>query len=270
MTVPNFEATVTVTEASEWDFSDVELFAACVEALKAERPDLITQPASFRYRTSIPRQVGLSGSSALIIAAMRALATRRNTRWDRVALARIALAVETDILGWAAGPQDRVVQSYEGLLDMDFARPWNPASYVAQDLALLPPLFVAWNQQMGQPSAVEHSRVRERWLAGDPAVIEAMTAFAQLATTGRASLDDRTAASAWPSLLEEAFELRSRIWNITSVDTALVETGMALGAGVAFAGSGGAVVGCPRDANCLDKLARAYDTIGAGFLVLSS
>jgi len=95
-----------------------------------------------------------------------------------------------------------------------------------------------------------------------------MIRFAELAAAGRRSLDDGTAAQRWPALLNQAFELRSSIWNITPIDRQLVDTGQAIGAGVAFAGSGGAVVGATTNVAALADAARAYDTAGAGFLVL--
>ena len=75
------------------------------------------------FESDIPLQVGLAGSSAIVVAALRVLC-----RWWRVELppdelAELALRAESELLGIAAGPQDRVVQSYQGLLDMDFAPP---------------------------------------------------------------------------------------------------------------------------------------------------
>ena len=75
-----------------------------------------------RYRTTIPREVGLAGSSAIVIATLRALAGLAGPPIDPELLPALALSVETDELGIAAGLQDRVVQTYGGLVFMDFAR----------------------------------------------------------------------------------------------------------------------------------------------------
>lgn len=269
MTLPAFEAQVRLAPADDWRFANIELLHATVEALASRHPEMVEQPGGFSVTTSIPRQVGLSGSSAIIIAALRTLAERCGHQWDLVELAKIALEVETEVLGWTAGPQDRVVQAYEGLLDMDFSHAWDASGYERLDATRLPPMFVAWNQTMGEPSSVAHTNVRERWEAGDENVTQTMKRFAELATEGRDALDNGSASSVWPRLMAEAFELRSGIWPITSIDRTLVETGQALGAGVAFAGSGGAVVGSVCDQQELDALARAYETIGAGFLALA-
>jgi len=269
MTLPQFSATVTLEPADQWQFAASQLLRATVTQLQATHPQLVGAPAALSFSTTVPRQVGLAGSSAIVIAALRALGAGNGFEWDPIDLARTALHVETEQLGWTAGPQDRVVQAYQGLVDMDFAEPWQADRYTPLDPAALPPLFVAWNQTMGESSDVAHSQVRERWVAGDQQVHDAMEAFAQLATEGRRALDNNTATQDWPDLVDQAYELRSSIWNITAIDTALVETGRSHGAGVAFAGSGGAVIGCPRNPAHMDALAFAYQKLGAGFLDLT-
>ncbi len=67
------------------------------------------------WRTTIPRGVGLGGSSAIVIATIRALCQLHGVALTATELAGFALAVETDELGIAAGLQDRVAQSYDGL-----------------------------------------------------------------------------------------------------------------------------------------------------------
>jgi glucuronokinase len=77
---------------------------------------------SIRYESSIPRQVGLAGSSAIIVATLRCLMEFYGIDIPREVQASLALSVETEELGIAAGLQDRVIQVYEGLVYMDFAR----------------------------------------------------------------------------------------------------------------------------------------------------
>ena len=268
MTVPGFAATARVEPSPVWSLGQSELLEATVKALVTRRPELVESPAVLSFETTIPRQVGLAGSSAIVIAVLRALAARFGSPWDAVELARVALEVETEVLGWAAGPQDRVVQSIGGLVDMDFESPWRVECYEQLDSARLPPLFLAWDRSIGQASHVAHSNVRDRWLAGDTQVVEVMGRFAELAVEARRAIDDQTAADLWPTLLGEAFALRSQIWQITDRDKILVATGQSLGAGVAFAGSGGSVVGAIADHGELVSLARRYEAIGAGFRVL--
>lgn len=82
-------------------------------------------------------QVGLAGSSAILTAALRAVLRfygfgaedkAAAIGLSRDVLPAFVLGVESDELGIAAGLQDRVVQSYEGAVHMDFA----PALLAAQ------------------------------------------------------------------------------------------------------------------------------------------
>ena len=106
----------------------------------------------FVVTTDIPRQAGLAGSSALITAALRALAERTGVSLPPQELALLAWEAETEELGIEAGPQDRVAQAHGGLIDMDFSDAWAPDSFRYLDAALLPPMLVAWNPGPGAPS----------------------------------------------------------------------------------------------------------------------
>src|SRR5205823_7175352 len=71
---------------------------------------------SVRYHSNIPRQVGLAGSSAIIVATLRCLMDFYGVTIAREVQPSLALAVETEELGITAGLQDRVAQVYEGLV----------------------------------------------------------------------------------------------------------------------------------------------------------
>jgi glucuronokinase len=66
-------------------------------------------------------RLGMGGSSAIITAALRALAQYFRMTIDPAIQANIALETETKELGVPAGLQDRVIQAYEGLVFMDFS-----------------------------------------------------------------------------------------------------------------------------------------------------
>ena len=76
---------------------------------------------SIRYESNIPRQVGLAGSSAIIVATLRALMEFYDVDIPLHVQPSLALSVEKNELGIVAGLQDRVIQVYEGLVYMDFA-----------------------------------------------------------------------------------------------------------------------------------------------------
>ena len=65
---------------------------------------------SVRYQTTIPRQVGLAGSSALIVATLRCLMEFFEIEIPIEAQPTFVLNVEQEELGITAGLQDRVIQ----------------------------------------------------------------------------------------------------------------------------------------------------------------
>src|SRR4051794_34718214 len=131
------------------------------------------------WSTTIPREVGLAGSSAIVIAVLRALLDAAGEALAPGELAREALAAETEELGIAAGLQDRLVQAHEALLVMDFAA----GSVEVLDPALLPPLYVAWHPEAAGPSGAIHAALRER-----PGLADAMAELAGHAARARDAL----------------------------------------------------------------------------------
>ncbi|MFT5290178.1 MAG: glucuronokinase [Planctomycetota bacterium] len=218
--------------------------------------------------TTIPRQVGLSGSSALVIASLRAFGAHFQVGISPIALAAMALAVEVDDLGLSAGPQDRVVQSFEGLVSMDFSGPHREEAYVPLEPFLLPALFIAWTPKTGVPSSTAHREVRERWDRGDPEVRQAISAFAPLAVAGVEALE-RGDAKALADLLDQNFAARRAIWPLAQSDLDLVALAHKHNTGAKLAGSGGAIVGVLRDNDSerLTHIAAAYRSAGYAFLV---
>jgi len=93
----------------------------------------------------------------------------------------MALAVETEDLGIAAGPQDRYAQAHEGLVLMDFA---GAAPQVTRlDTALLPALFLAWRTD-AKSYVVLADRDRDDGGAVDPVEVTAAADEIVLRVTG--------------------------------------------------------------------------------------
>jgi glucuronokinase len=245
-----------------------QLLAAALRRLSVAAPDRVA-PASrpFRLETStdIPRQVGLAGSSALVIAALRALAGWFEVPLDPFALSELALAAEALELGTVAGPQDRVLQAYGGLLHMDFREPREPGRYRRLDPASLPQVFLAWDPAPGESSGAVHSDVRARFEAGDVGVRAAIGTFPGLADEGLERLRAGEGA-ALAGLLDSAFETRACLFAIAPGDRERVAIARDHAAGASLCGSGGAVVGVPRDARSLEALRAAYEAAGHRFL----
>lgn len=218
-------------------------------------------------RCDVPFQSGLSGSSAIVLAALVALARHHGVALAPTRLAELAWLVETRELGLLAGPMDRLAQAHGGLVWMDCARAFDgtgPEPVVALDPALLPPLVVAWHREPGEPSGSVHAPVHERWRRGDPEVRAAMEELAGLADAGREALE-RGRRDSFCDLVERNFELRASLFELERRDLRLVAVGRAAGAAVKFCGSGGSVVAVPREGG-VEPVRRAY--LGAGCEVL--
>ena len=169
-TVADFEAKVTVTAAEETGVGSIapELLLAALERFR----ERFGGPGEVEMacETTIPHQVGLGGSSAIVIAAIRALATELRVTLEADELAAMALAVEAEDLEIAAGPQDRVAQAHQGLVEMDFSEPGEHGVGRNQrlDPRLLPELVLAFRTDEGKSSAVAHDALRARWARQDP------------------------------------------------------------------------------------------------------
>jgi glucuronokinase len=212
------------------------------------------------YSTTIPRQVGLGGSSAIVIATMRALASHCGLDLEPAGLARLALSAESDELGIPAGLQDRVVQAYGGLVYMDFGSGAREP-FERLDPGLLPPLFVAYRSDASEPSAAVHSDIRARFERREPELIAAMDQVASLAEHGRSCLlagDHRRLGE----LMAANVAARARIVELDPRHARMIELAESLGAPANYAGSGGAIVGIRPAGASDDELRSAFAAEG--------
>uniref|UniRef100_H2SGJ7 Ubiquitin associated and SH3 domain containing Bb n=1 Tax=Takifugu rubripes TaxID=31033 RepID=H2SGJ7_TAKRU len=178
---------------------------------------LTKQNFTLRYDTNIPRQVGLAGSSAIVSATLKCLMkfySITDNDLPKPIRANFILNVETDELFITAGLQDRVVQVYEGLVYMDFSRTLMDehgyGSYVSMDMGALPPFWLAYLSDPSDSGRI-HSNIRQRWLSGEPLVVEAMRTFAELTDRARVALENRD----WTTLaqlMDQNFELRRTVY----------------------------------------------------------
>ena len=223
---------------------------------------------SVRYQTNIPRQVGLAGSSAIIVATLRALMDFYHIDIPQPVQPSLVLSVETGELGIAAGLQDRVIQIYGGLVYMDFAKErmteqmgFQCGVYEPLDPRLLPPIYVAYSADGSEPTEVVHNPLRARFQAGDPAVIAAMQKFAGLAAEAREAILQRDAARL-SALMDENFNTRRSICQLAAKHVEMIEVARRAGASAKFAGSGGAIVGVYSDEAMFARLKADLEAIG--------
>ena len=199
-----------------------------------------------RYETNIPRQVGLAGSSSIIVATLRCLMIFFGIDIPLALQPSFVLSVETEELGISAGLQDRVIQCYEAMVYMDFDRAVERVvdgvtsyTYERLDPALLPPIYVAYHDELSEPTETFHNDIRGRYDGGESLVVNAMQHFGQLAVQGREALLSRD----WErlsALIDENFDTRRSIYKLPPWQINMVETARRCGASAKFAGSGGA------------------------------
>jgi len=232
----------------------------CVE----NRIELDERNFTIRYNSTIPHRVGLAGSSAIITACMRALMAFYQVTIPKPALANIILAIEKEELQIAAGLQDRVAQVYQGLVYMDFDRrlmdKQGHGEYVHLDQSLLPPLYIAYQQDLAEGSEVMHSSLRERYDRGDKDVRDAVTFWADLALKVRDLLVAGRGREIGP-LLDSNFDMRRRVCQIDDGNVRMVETARSVGASAKFSGSGGAIVGTYADEAMFERLTKALEPL---------
>jgi glucuronokinase len=229
---------------------------------------------SVRYETNIPRQVGLAGSSAIVVATLRCLIEYYELH-DRIPLElrpSLALAVETEELRLPAGLQDRVIQVYEGLMFMDFApdrmatrHGYKVGVYERLDPSSLPPLYLAYSPEGGKAVQAVHNTLRLRFDQGDPEVLAAMRKFADLTVQARDALAARDAVRL-SRLMDENFDTRRGVVQIRDDYLRAVETARAAGASAKFAGSGGAILGTYPDEATFRRLEESLGAIGCRVL----
>lgn len=198
------------------------------------------------YATDIPRQVGLAGSSAIITATWRALMRFYELEIAPEILANWTRATEQDELGISGGLQDRVAQSFGGLVFMDFNRAAierdGVGAYEPLDARLLPPLYLAYATRFAEESGVIHNDLKARWQSGDDRVHDTMRALGEVAQSARDCLVNGENGKLG-ALIDRNFELRRAIIPINASHLQMVEIARNCGASAHFAGSGGAIVG---------------------------
>ena len=239
-----------------------------VEYCYRQKIDLHDRNFSVRFSSTIPRQVGLAGSSAIIVAVLRCLMEFYGVEIPIEVQPSLALSVEVEELNIAAGLQDRVIQVYEGLVYMDFAADREQITYGLRhgvyerlDPALLPPVYLAYKADVSEPTEVFHNDIRGRFQRGEAAVVTAMQTFAGLAAKARDALlaGDHAALA---RLMDTNFDTRKSIYQLPPGQLEMVEVARQCGASAKFAGSGGAIVGTYRDEAMFEALGQALGGIG--------
>lgn len=212
---------------------------------------------TIRFSTTIPRQVGLSGSSAIITATFKALMQFYGVEMPLELLPTWVLKAESEELSITAGLQDRVIQAYEGCVFMDFDRELMKAEgrgrYESIDPKLLPKFYIAYKTQLSKVSGAVHNPIKERFEAGDPLVCDTLAQIADVAEQGKQAILEQDFEKL-NQLIDQNFDLRCKIYNISEQNMELVRAARACGVSAKFAGSGGTIIGMYPNDEALHKL----------------
>ncbi len=241
----------------------VKVFADYCEK---QQIDLNVKNFTIRYGSSIPRQVGLAGSSAIITAAFKALMQFYEVEISKELLPSLILSAEQDELGINAGLQDRVIQVYEGCVYMDFDKKivlkQNHGIYEELDPKNLPPLYIAYKTSLSKVSGKVLNDIAKRFIEGDKFVIDTLNKIAEQAQKGREAIINKDHKQLH-ELINENFDLRKSIMNISKSNLEMIETARRCGASAKFSGSGGSIIGVYEDNDMLNRLISEMKKIGA-------
>ena len=217
------------------------------------------------YKINVPRLVGLSGSSAICSAMLKALMKFYGVTVPAAYAPTLCLEAERDELGINCGYQDRVIQMYNGLVFMDFDRAYleehEYGRYERLDPALLPNLYIAYDPNRAEESGKAHRKVKKLFEEKKPDVLAAMSEFAELAQKGRDALVAGRKEDL-PALIDANFDLRNKIFNVSEENRRMVQVARNAGSSAKFAGSGGAIVGTYTDEEQFTRLSVALREIG--------
>jgi len=212
---------------------------------------------TIRYESSIPRQVGMAGSSAIATATMRALMQFFDVQIPVEIVPSLVLAAETEELAINAGLQDRVIQTYEGCVYMDFDKKFmekhQHGKYQRLDPALLPRLYMAYKTDLSKVSGPVFNNLKERFNNGDELVHQTIRELSDLTVEGKRALinGDHKILN---ELINHNFDLRCKIMNISESNMEFIRMARASGVSAKFSGSGGSIIGMYPDDEKLSKL----------------
>lgn len=218
------------------------------------------------YDSTIPRQLGLGGSSAIITAALRALIQFYGLDIPIEIQPTIILDAELEELGINAGFMDRVIQVYEGCVYMDLdskiVKEKGHGIYKRLSSKRIPPLYLAYKPSLGKVSGQVLDSIRLGFEKGERIIIDTLNRIAELAAKGRQILLQGDLEK-FHELMNENFNLRSKIMTISEGNLELIRAARGCGASAKFAGSGGSIIGMYEDEEAFSHLVSELERLQA-------
>lgn len=220
--------------------------------------------------TTVPVQAGLAGSTTMLIAILGAVLRMLEIPLNPYQIAETARLIEFDIMNVVCGFQDQYMVVFGGLNYMDFRGkepPQKPDPVLATVENLYPhlpqdlPLILA-NTGVQRNSGSVHKGLRERWMDGEPAVVDGYLRCAELAREGKKALLDADWGCVGEAM-NENHAIQRDLGGSGEQNEALIKAALdagALGAKLAGAGKGGTIIALHEDP---DHAERALQAAGA-------
>jgi galactokinase/mevalonate kinase-like predicted kinase len=204
------------------------------------------------YESDIPLRSGMAGSTALLVALLQGILAWRGQRVNRYQLAERARYIELNNLKVVCGYQDACMCTFGGLNYMDFRGKQFYRQAEAELFATIEPLaehvsqlpFLLAYTGVQHASSAVHKPLRERWLEGEPAVIEGYERITELARMGKKAL----LLEDWPllgRLMNENHAIQRDLGGSGESNEQLIAAALAVGAvgaKLAGAGDGGTII----------------------------
>jgi len=241
---------VKTTDGKEADRNLSRLIEASLDRLVREGWIKKKVPIEVSVRTEVPRESGMGGSTAIIVAFLDACRKMFNLTYHNYRLAEITQKVEHKDLGITAGYNDRYSISFGGLLFMDFTgkdvdrEVWEgePYAKIRTIQAEIPLVCGYWGVK--RSSGNVHAKIRRRYLQGDSEIFEAVKCLIKLTEKG----EEAIIQSDWKALgelMNENHEIARKVGWAYPIDDKLRNIGLKSGATAAKlggAGNGGVMV----------------------------
>src|SRR5579872_4897490 len=268
--------TLTLGEAGEMP-DDLRLWNAIIGRYP------IGGPFSLKWETVVPRSSGLSGSTAMLAATLLGVLKARDEAPDlstseaRTAFAELVRDIERHDAGIMCGYQDAYMIAHGGVQRMYFAgkHPVNPGPWGTLRRLDVPIPFLLVTTGVERLSGAVHGPMSERWMKGEPAVVQGISRIADLGRQGAEALEDGRLDDL-ARLMTENHEIVASLGGsgeaIDSLISACIQSG-SRAAKLAGAGLGGTVIALTEDPEDLQRrlttlgysrFIRPCDGVGAG------
>ena len=229
---------------------------------------------SVRYETNVPQQVGLAGSSAIIVATLRCLMEFYDIEIPLHVQPSLVLSVETEELGHhrrPAGSSDPVLSRVWSTWTLAWKKKQTISGlkcYAYEPLTplVMPSFYIAYHAEFSEPTEIFHNDIRSRFDRGESQIVEAMQRLPALLK--------KDVRHCWTAIRIALFQLitttmtcAASIYNLSPWQAEMVETARECGASAKFAGSGGAIVGIYRGEEMLEEMRQRLGALGSNVIV---